>query len=120
MASKTEDKEKEIETKTETETETEAEEGSVKFSDLKEVVREVVAEMLPSRSSSTKSTSRASSGAGIAEEVQAQLAKIKADEDAKAEKTSVQTTLADLKAKVERPPVERRRIHKVMGWGENS
>src|SRR5579859_3348408 len=114
------DKETETETEETEETETESEEGSVKFSDLKAVVREVVAEMLPSRSSGGSKSSTRSSGAGIAEQVQAELAKIKADEEATAEKTTTQTRIKSIEEKLERPPVERRRVHKVMGWGENS
>lgn len=57
----------------------------------------------------------------LAAQVQAELDKIHAGEQEKAEKTALQTRIDALEAAAklaEKPPVERRRVHKIMGWGE--
>jgi len=51
--------------------------------------------------------------------VQAELDKIKAKETADKEKADIQTQLTKLsEATAEKAPIERRRVHKLMGWGE--
>jgi hypothetical protein len=55
----------------------------------------------------------------IAEQVQAELAKMNEAEKRKAKEDGLAATVKTLTEKVlERAPVERRRIHKFMGWGE--
>lgn len=55
----------------------------------------------------------------IAEEVRAELQKIGAEDEEKKNRASLLDRLTAVEGKVtEKPPVERRRIHKIMGWGE--
>lgn len=62
--------------------------------------------------------SRADRESSIAGEVQQALKQIEEAKAKEAREADTASTLADLKAKVEKPPVERRRVHKIMGWGE--
>lgn len=58
-------------------------------------------------------------GGNIAEQVKQEIEKIRAHEKSEAEKESVAKQLADLAEKTkEKAPVERRRIHRLMGWGD--
>lgn len=55
----------------------------------------------------------------IAEEVQAEIAKLRKQEAAEGESKAVTDRIAKLEDLVkEKPPVERRRVHRFMGWGE--
>lgn len=56
---------------------------------------------------------------GIAAEVQRQVEKIRAREARQKRDEEVDGKLKELSEKVqEKQPVERRRVHKIMGWGE--
>jgi len=51
--------------------------------------------------------------------VQAELDKLKAKEDSEKKEADLQAKLAELtEATAEKAPIERRRVHKLMGWGE--
>lgn len=55
----------------------------------------------------------------VTERVQAELAKIRDKEARDAKEAERDATLAELVTKTaEKAPVERRRVHKFMGWGE--
>jgi hypothetical protein len=55
----------------------------------------------------------------IAEQVQAEIAKLRQQEKQEGESKAVTDRIAALEARVEeKPPVERRRVHRLMGWGE--
>lgn len=57
---------------------------------------------------------------GVAAMVKAEIDKLKARETEDAEKQTIQMKLTELSEKTaEKEPVERRRVHKFMGWGEN-
>ena len=59
------------------------------------------------------------SGLDIAGQVQRELDKLKAREAQDAREKSIDEKLAELSEKTkEKPPVERRRVHNFMGWGE--
>ena len=56
------------------------------------------------------------------DEVDAAVARLEAEKEERAKAAALQKDVEDLKAekktREERPPVERRRVHKIMGWGE--
>lgn len=56
------------------------------------------------------------------DEVDAAVARLEAEKEERAKAAALQKDVEDLKAekktREERPPVERRRVHKFMGWGE--
>lgn len=56
----------------------------------------------------------------VAEAVQREIQKIQQKEAREAKDKSIDEQLLKLaEATKEKPPVERRRVHKIMGWGEN-
>jgi hypothetical protein len=95
--------------------------GTVKFSDLVDVVTEVVNDKLAVLKGAVTGTEKTTVDGpeSIKEEVQRELEKI---HKGQAEKDWREGTEGRLKAVEERtaekPPVERRRVHKLMGWGE--
>lgn len=57
---------------------------------------------------------------GVAAMVKAEIDKLKAQEQEESEKATIQDKLKELSDKTaEKQPIERRRVHKMMGWGEN-
>jgi flagellar motility protein MotE (MotC chaperone) len=103
--------------------------GSVKFSDLRNVITEVVKDILgtdkkdpepteekkaPEYEADNSKTARQQ----LADQVKAELEKIRDSDNQESEKKSLQERLQNLEAKLEKTPVERRRVHKMMGWGE--
>lgn len=94
--------------------------------ELGTLIAEKIKEILPTvtgKSGETqppKSTQDSGGKVDIASQVQAELAKLKAREDKQKADNDVQTRLAALeKPKEEKTPIERSRVHKLMGWGEN-
>jgi hypothetical protein len=95
-------------------------EDNFSLSDLKGLIKETVSEVLNERGTGApRPGSRNAKADSIAEEVEAALARVsKAKEEEEAKKKD-----ADWKASVEeklkeRPPVQRRKVHGLMGWGE--
>ena len=95
----------------------------VTMGDIKELVKSTIAEMMPKDEGKTSSVATGDDktpSVGIAAMVQAEIDKIKAKETEDAEKATIQEKLNELSEKTqEKQPVERRRVHKFMGWGEN-
>lgn len=97
-----------------------------KFSvgDLKKFIDERITEIVKSGSSprkeEPKETETKQDGvASIQEQVQAALAGIRDKEAREARERSIDEQLASLTEKTkEKPPVEQRRVHKIMGWGD--
>jgi hypothetical protein len=99
--------------------------GGVKMGDLRKMVTDLVSEAVKGITPTAPITppvttpGTPAAGGGIQELVQAQIDKIKAADQEKADKQSIQDKLNELSEKTkEKPPVERRRVHKLMGWGE--
>lgn len=101
-------------------------EGHVKFGDLRAVVKEVVTEVVGSfkgdgdkKDPEKQNEKPVTTPGSIKSEVQAALAEIRKGES-EAEQTA--TTEGRIKAledkTAEKAPVERRRVHRIMGWGE--
>jgi hypothetical protein len=101
------------------------EQSASKFTmgDLKKLIADSIAEALPKATEPVvaKPTGEASTkSVGIAEAVKAEIDKLKAKETEESEKQTIQQKLQELSEKTaEKEPVERRRVHKLMGWGEN-
>lgn len=58
-------------------------------------------------------------GGGIAAEVARQVEKIRAREAREKRDSEIDGKLKELSEKVqEKPPVERRKVHRIMGWGD--
>jgi flagellar motility protein MotE (MotC chaperone) len=104
-------------------------EGTVSFADLRAVVKEMVAEVVGSgkddkpKDDKSKDDYEADNSKtarqSLADEVKAALASIRdseAEEESKKSMTERLHAVEELLA--EKPPVERRRVHKIMGWGD--
>lgn len=94
----------------------------VTMGDIKELVKSTIAEMMPKEEVKTPVAGgeEKAPATGIAAMVQAEIEKIKAKETEDTEKATIQEKLQELSEKTqEKQPVERRRVHKFMGWGEN-
>jgi hypothetical protein len=90
---------------------------------LRALVREVVAEIVPDvlKGQSTKdpvAPPATDQPADIKAEVQKALGIIKAKEQREARDKQIDELLAGYKKPADTQPVERSKIHKIMGWGE--
>lgn len=91
---------------------------------LRKFIREEIVNLLPGKSTQDTGTPAAPGTAqpgDIKSEVAEALRQLKSKEDRQARDTEVDKLLAERKAnaaKPEVPPVEQRRVHKLMGWGE--
>lgn len=97
--------------------------------EIRALVREVFAELAPtlggkkeSESEPAKETTSRQTGKSIQDEVKAELARLREAEERQQSDADLRAQVAELKAKAdtasERAPVERRRVHKIMGWGD--
>lgn len=97
-------------------------------SDLRNMVTELVkeaveaagkpAEGTPAATPATPDTA-AGRSAGIADEVKRQVERIQARDKRAQDDKAIQDKLTELSEKTaEKPPIERRRVHRLMGWGE--
>lgn len=98
----------------------------ITLADIRKLVTDTVAEvtkgLTPSGGGSTPPSNTpddTATGRSVKEQVEAALAGItEKNQRAEREKT-IDQQLKDLSEKVaEKPPVERRRVHRLMGWGE--
>lgn len=107
----------------------------LKLGDLKNLIGDVVDRALSSREEKTDPTTptptpprtrrtptREPEPRSMKDEVDAAVARLEAEKEERARQAALQKDIEDLKAekksREERPPVERRRVHKIMGWGE--
>lgn len=98
--------------------------------DLKKFVEDTVGSLIKSGKdvrddahdkASEHTANKLDRSSNIQEQVQAELAKIKEKEDRDKKESERDTLLSELQEKLkgqEKAPVERRRVHKIMGWGE--
>lgn len=96
--------------------------NSFSMGDLKKLIAEVVSTAIPKSEAPVveKPAEGEGKSVGIAAVVKAEIDKIKADEKEENDKKTIQEKLAELSEKTqEKQPIERRRVHKMMGWGEN-
>jgi len=98
--------------------------------EIRALVREVFAELAPSLTGKkeseqepAKETTSRQTGKSIQDEVKAELARLREAEERQQSEADLRAQVAELKAKsettAERAPIERRRVHRVMKWGEN-
>ena len=95
---------------------------------LKSLIQEVVGSSKSTeedahRAAEHHTASRLDRSSSVAAAVQAELAKLQAkdkeDKEVQERQQQLDNKLAELSEKTkEKPPVERRRVHKLMGWGE--
>lgn len=108
--------------------ETKGDEGKITLGDIRKLVTDTIAEAMKGVSTTEgdaqgkaqeHTLSRMDRSSTIQAAVQAEIDKIKAKETEEAEKKTVQDQLAKLaEVTAEKPPVERSRTHRFMGWGE--
>lgn len=94
----------------------------LKIGDLKKLIHDTVSEVMKGVSPTDKpETVKDHAPEGIADKVRAEIEKIKAREKEEKDKNDLKAQVKALaEGKQEKPPVERRRVHKFMGWGENA
>lgn len=99
----------------------------LKFSDLKKMMTDLVDGAISAREpkqqegegNQRRSTRERQPQRDIDSEVQKALDKLEHEKSERAERDALKTDVADLKERTkERAPVERRRVHRIMGWGE--
>jgi Sec-independent protein translocase protein TatA len=107
--------------------------AGISVGDLKGLISEVVKSMSPTTDETTEkkteptttnknspSRESATGDKSVAEQVREALSGIKKEEEKEAREKRIDEQLAALSvANQEKTPVERNRLHKLMGWGEN-
>lgn len=85
-------------------------------------ITEEIKRLLPTvgkdTSASTKDTKDESNVGSVQQQVQAALQALQRKEEREKRDKEVDDFLAEAKKEKEKPPVERRRVEKIMGWGE--
>jgi hypothetical protein len=104
--------------------------GGIKMGDLRKMIQDTVTDVMkgvtvPTKGEDTDTPkgggTQADRATSIASAVQAEIEKIRAKEKEDDDKKTIQDKLNELSAATaEKPPVERSRVHKFMGWGENA
>lgn len=104
-------------------------EGALKVGDIRKMISDMVTEAVKAGTSTEgkahegaqqHTETRLDRSSSIQAAVQAEIDKIKGKEAAEQKDADLQKTLTELQEKTkEKAPVERRRVHKLMGWGEN-
>jgi hypothetical protein len=96
----------------------------IKIGDLKKLIQDTVADVVkgitPDAGGKPDDTPASTDNSSVADKVRAEIEKIRGREAEEKEKETIKTQLAELKSKTEQAPVERSRLHKFMGWGENA
>lgn len=102
---------------------TEQTKASITMGDLKKMVMDTVAEVTKGISEPAKKDEPkepvGNDSRSVADRVREEIEKIRAAEKETEEKETLKKEITQLKETVkEKPPVERTRRHKLMGWGE--
>lgn len=112
-------------TKTDPETEPEEPETEEEESEedddqqLRAMIKEIVTEVIGDRSPQAKRTPQNQKAADIASEVEAAIERVgKKQEEEKSKKSDADWKKSVDEKLAEKPPIQRRRIHHVMKWGE--
>ena len=86
---------------------------------LKKMIQDIVAEVVPDTPPAKNDKEETVSESTMASRVKAEIEKIRAREAAEERDKRIDSELIRLaKDREEKPPVERRFVHKLMGWGE--
>ena len=98
--------------------------GGVSMGDLRDLIKEVVTEVLPGKNEGseepdkpTKRETHNQKADSISAEVEAALERVGKRKEAEAAEADYRAKVDGLLA--EKPPVQRRRVHRLMGWGES-
>lgn len=107
----------------------ESESGTLTMGDLRGIVEDIVTKvagaLTPAAAKKAEETGKDESGrpVDIAAQVRGELEKMRLREAKERDEADLKKTVAELKERQKpedpKPPIERRRIHKMMGWGEN-
>jgi hypothetical protein len=108
--------------------EPDSETGKLTMGDLSKMIEDKIAAIVPGilKSGEPKSAEPAAPASGssassidIAEEVRAQVARLKEQEDRLNKEKETDSTIKTLLERTEqKQPIERRKVHKWMGWGD--
>jgi hypothetical protein len=98
----------------------------LKLGDIRELVTGVVEEVLSKKDSDTAPRqagrrvveSKLDRNSAIEDAVEAAVKQLKEQEERTRKESELHETVKVLKEKTDRPPVERSKLHKFMGWGE--
>jgi hypothetical protein len=89
---------------------------------ISETVKQAVAGLAPAKDEKeevSKSDDKGVSGGDIAAQVKRELERVRSHEARQKREEEIDTTLKSLVERTaEKQPVERRRVHKFMGWGD--
>lgn len=99
------------------------EKTGLNMGDLKKLIQDTVADLLPkeNKKDSDDNDAPVKEDGSIADRVRQEIENIRSREKADKESEDLKTQVAALaEASKEKPPVERRRVHRLMGWGENA
>jgi len=92
------------------------------MADIRKIIGEVVSEALPKNDTPKTDTTKPATttdSRSVADTVRAEIEKIKAHEKQSERDATIDQRLAELAETIkEKPPVERRRVHRLMGWGD--
>lgn len=102
--------------------------GPLSIGELRDFIKQEITSALGgikgvAKSDSDPKTTDTTSGqsSSIADEVQREISRLKDREAKSAQEQDLKDQIKALQDKTqEAPPIERRRVHKLMGWGENS
>lgn len=97
----------------------------LKMGDLKKLIQDTVMEAVKgvtpsSDDKKTDDTPKPGDASSIANRVRQEIETLRKEEAADTKAATLEKTVADLAAAKEQAPVERGRLHKLMGWGENA
>jgi gas vesicle protein len=95
--------------------------AGLKMGELKKFIQDTVAEVVgkPADKPVDKSDDKTETTGDIASRVRAEIEKIRGQEKTAEQQKTLESEIAALKESTkEKPPVERRRVHKLMGWGD--
>jgi hypothetical protein len=107
-----------------------ADEGTVTFANLRDVIKEVVSDLIGKDKGPDKEPEKAkepeyeaenskTARETLAAQVRAELEKVRKSDAEESDKLSAAQRLQALEEKLaEKGPIERRRVHKIMGWGD--
>lgn len=108
--------------KTDEKPENKPSDGGISLGDLRDLIKEEVSSIVDSLKPNTErsgSQSTESRNFSITEEVRREVEKLRTADDANREKMGLMERLGKLEEAIgEKPPVQRTRRHKFMGWGE--
>lgn len=97
--------------------------SGIKMGDLTKLIKDTVAEAITGMkpTDSKPDDKVVDEDSSVAAKVRAEIEKISANKKKEEKEATIDSELKDLREKTkEKAPVERTKLHKLMGWGENA